>query len=403
MDFRFTPEDEALRTEALEFTQREWDAQGYGDGAGIHYALSWHHDDEGLKALIHDFEKKLVKRGWWTMHWPTEYGGQAASITTQMAYREAMSYAGAPATFGGGLVAPVLMILGAEWMKELFLPQIAAADLEFSQGFSEPDAGSDLAGLKTRAVRDGDDYVISGQKIWGTYRDPWIHILVRTDPEAPKHRGITYLLAPLRDENGDYPPGVSVRGITDALGRHRWDELFMENWRVPARNVIGEENRGWYAAMTTLSFERSNIEGPAMLIRLIENFVDHNRYLRRTAGSAPLGEPIVRNRLANLRLEVETMRMLSYRVGWMQTKGEIPVMEASMTKFWGDELTQRVYRFMSRALGAYGNLLPGNPIRLPIDGYVNSNAINTTGISIAGGTTEVQKNIIAQRGLGLPR
>ncbi len=403
MDFRFTPEDEALRAEALEFTRKEWDPKGYGDGAGIYYALSWDHHDPGLGALVKDFEKKLVKKGWWTMHWPTEHGGQGVNITTQMAYREAMSYAGAPATFGGGLVAPVLMIQGADWMKEQFLPQVANADLEFSQGFSEPDAGSDLAGLKTRAVKDGDDYVINGQKIWGTYRDPWIHLLVRTDPEAPKHRGITYLLAPLVDEQGNYPPGVSVRGIPDALGRHRWDELFMEDWRVPAQNIIGEENRGWYAAMTTLSFERSNIEGPAMLIRIIEEFVEHSQHLGRTSGSGPLDRAVVRNQLANLRLEVETMRMLSYRVGWMQTKGEIPVMEASMTKFWADELTQRVYRFISRSLGDYGNLLPGNRIRLPMNGFVNSNAVNTTGISIAGGTTEVQKNIIAQRGLGLPR
>ena len=403
MDFRFTAEDEALRNEAIEFTRKEWDPKGFGDGAGIYYALSWDHHDKDMLALINGFEKKLVKKGWWTMHWPKEFGGQAASITTQMAFREAMSYAGAPAAFGGGLVAPVLMIAGADWMKEQFLPQIANADLEFSQGFSEPDAGSDLASLTTRAVRDGDDYVISGQKIWGTYRDPWIHILVRTDPEAPKHRGITYLLAPLKGEDGEYAPGVSVRGIPDALGRHRWDELFMENWRVPARNIIGEENRGWYAAMTTLSFERSNIAGPAILLRLIEEFIDFTAKTRRRSGSNPLENPITRNQLANLRLEVETMRMLSYRVGWMQSKGEIPVKEASMTKFWGDELTQKVYRFLSRTLGDYGNLLPGNKVPLPLNGFINSNAINTTGISIAGGTTEVQKNIIAQRGLGLPR
>jgi alkylation response protein AidB-like acyl-CoA dehydrogenase len=406
MDFRFSPEDEALRKEAMEFTRKEWDNKGYGDGAGIYYALSWHHEDKGLDKLINDFEKKLARKGWFTMHWPTEFGGQAAGITRQMAYREAMSYAGAPASLGGGLVAPVLMVHGSDWQKEYFLPKIANAEFPYiSQGFSEPDAGSDLASLKTRAVRDGDDYVINGQKIWSTYRAPWMHILVRTDPDAPKHRGITYLLMPLKDDRGQYLPGVTVRAIPDAFGRHRWDELFLENVRVPANNIIGEENKGWYAAMTTLSFERSNIEGPAMLIRIIEQFIDWAKSVKRRAEEGPLDSRIVKHQIANLRLEVEAMRMLSYRVGWMQSRGEIPQKEASMTKFWGDELTQKTYRTLSRIMGQYGVLLPGNKksIPLPLDGYFNYNAAMSGTISIAGGTTEVQKNIIAQRGLGLPR
>ena len=405
MDFRFTAEDEALRKEAIEFTRKEWDPKGYGDGQGIYYGLSWDHEDLALEELINGFEKKLVKKGWWTMHWPEEHGGKAANIETQMAYREAMIYAGAPATFGGGLVAPVLMVAGQDWQKEFFLPKIASAEMSYiSQGFSEPDAGSDLASLKTRAVREGDDYVINGQKIWSTYRADWMHILVRTDTEAPKHRGITYLLMPLKDNTGEYLPGITVNAIPDALGRHRWDEIFLEDVRVPSNNIIGEENRGWYAAMTTLSFERSNIEGPAMMLRILEDVIDYAKRIRRR-GDSPLDNPIVRHQIANLRLEIEAMRMLSYRVGWMQSRGEIPQKEASMTKFWGDELAQKVYRYSSRILGDYGQVLPGTklPVKLPVDGFLNSNAFSSIGISIAGGTTEVQKNIIAQRGLGLPR
>ncbi len=268
MDFRFSPEDQALRTEAYEFTQKEWDPKGYGygdGGGGLYFSTAWDHEDPGLHQLYTGFEKKVVAKGWWTMHWPTEYGGRAAPITTQMAYREGMAYAGTPESLAGGFIAPVLMLYGADWMKEQLLPQIASADLEISQGFSEPDAGSDLAGLTTRAERDGDDYVLNGQKIWGTYRNPWIHILVRTDQEAVKHRGITYLLARLKDDDGNYLPGITVRAIPDSLGRHRWDELFLENVSVPVQNVIGEENRGWYAAMATLSFERSGIEMPIAL------------------------------------------------------------------------------------------------------------------------------------------
>ena len=401
MDFRFSQDDQKLRDEAIAFTRKEWDPDKF-DTAIL---VNWHHADEEAEAHTNAFQKKLVAKGWYTMHWPKEHGGQAIGIETQLAYREAMAYAGAPASLGGGLVAPVMMLTAPKWMQEEFLPRIASADLDFSQGFSEPDAGSDLASLQTRAVRDGDDYVISGQKIWGTYRNPWMHILVRTDPEAPKHRGITYLVAPLMNEDGDYNPGVTVRSIPDALGRHRWDELFMENWRVPARYILGEENRGWYAAMTTLSFERSNIQTPASLMRVIEDYIAYCRTIKRTRGMSPLDSAPFRHELANLRVEVEALRMLAYRVAWMQSRGEIPQRESSMTKFWADVQSQRVYKTLSRGLDEYSNILPGNgnKYKIPLGGYLNNRAFTSVTLSIAGGTTEVQKNIIAQRGLGLPR
>jgi alkylation response protein AidB-like acyl-CoA dehydrogenase len=400
MDFRFSAEDRALQKEAIEFTKKEWQS-GKWD---TQILINWHHQVEESEEAVSHFEKKLVKKGWWTMHWPKEFGGQAIGIETQLAYREAMAYAGAPASFGGGLVAPVLMLAAPKWMQDEFLPRIASADLEFSQGFSEPDAGSDLASLKTRAVRDGDDYVISGQKIWGTYRNPWIHILVRTDPEAPKHRGITYLLAPLKNDKGEFNPGVTVRKIPDLLGRHRWDELFMENWRVPARYILGEENRGWYTAMTTLSFERSNIQTPANLTRIIEDYIEWCRTTKRAHGSSPLDDKPFRNEIADLRVQVEALRMLCYRVGWMQSKGEIPQKESSMTKLWADLQSQKVYKTLSRGLGEYSNLLPYNKgYKLPSEGFLNNRAVTSGTLSVAGGTTEVQRQVIAQRGLGLPR
>jgi alkylation response protein AidB-like acyl-CoA dehydrogenase len=401
MDFRFSHEDEQLQQEALAFTKREWNPQQFD--VPVLFGIDWHHMDDEYEALIKAFQKKLVERGWWTMHWPVEFGGKGAGITTQLAYREAMSYAGAPAAFGGGLVGPVLMVHGQDWQQKEFLPKLASADIEFSQGFSEPNAGSDLASLETRAVRDGDDYILNGSKIWGTYRNNWMHLMVRTDPDAPKHRGITYLLSPLRGEDGDYLPGVTVRAIKDALGRHRWDEMFLEDVRVPARSLIGEENRGWYAAMTTLSFERSYIQVPASLLRVIEDYIEYARHVRRTHGSGPLDDPVIRNQLANWRLELEADRMLAYRVGWMQSEGIVPGREASMTKFWGASLIQGIYKFLSRSLGEYGNLLPGNDIRIPASGFINSRAFTTPTVSIEAGTNEIQKNIIAQRGLGLPR
>ena len=401
MDFRFSPEDEAIRREAIEFTKREWDPKGFD--VPVVFGIDWHHMNEEYEALINVFQKKLVQRGWWTMLWPTEFGGKNVPITTQLAYREAMSYAGAPAAFGGGLVGPVLMVHGKDWQKEEFLPKIANAEIEFSQGFSEPDAGSDLASLETRAVRDGDDYILNGTKIWGTYRNNWMHLMVRTDPDAPKHRGITYLLSPLREENGDYLPGVTVREIKDALGRHRWDEMFLEDVRIPARSIIGEENRGWYAAMTTLSFERSYIQVPASMLRVVEEFIEYSKLLHRTHGSGPLDDPVTRHQLANWRLELEADRMLAYRVAWMQSQGIVPGREGSMTKIWGANLIQGIYRFISRSLEEYGNLLPGNRIRLPSQGFINNRAFTSGTVSVEAGTNEIQKNIIAQRGMGLPR
>ena len=407
MDFRFSSEDATLQREAVEFVQQEWDPKGHDiEGNGL---MGWDRGrgpgrGEEADLLTQEFAKKLAAKGWWTMHWPKEFGGGGVSITTQLAYREAMAYAGAPAAAGGGLTANPIMLAGQEWQKQEFLPKLASAEyMDFAQGFSEPNAGSDLANLQMRGVRDGDDYVINGQKIWGSYRFPWMHMLMRTDPDAPKHRGITSILMQLRNENGDYLPGVTVRPILDGLGRHRWDELFLEDVRVPTRNIMGEENRGWYVAMTSLNFERSNIQGPAGLIRLIEQFVHFYKSTRRTWGENPLNDPRIRHQLADCRLEVEAARMLSYRVGWMQSQGLVPDKEASMTKVWGDALTQRVYRFLSRILGEYGNLLPGNKISIPVLGYLNSRAWLSVGVSIAGGATEIQRNIIAQRGLGLPR
>jgi alkylation response protein AidB-like acyl-CoA dehydrogenase len=300
------------------------------------------------------------------------------------------------------------MVLGSDWQKEYFLPRIANAELEFGQGFSEPDAGSDLAGLKLRATRDGDDYVLNGQKIWSQYRTEWMHILARTDPDAPKHRGISYFLLRLRDSGYGEPtvPGATVRPIYDGLGRHRWDELFLDNVRVPARNIIGEENRGFYAAMTTLSFERSNIAGPASLQRALERFIDWCKEMKPIHGSSPLDRAVSKHQIAEWRVQIEAARMLSYRVAWMQSQGQIPQKEASMTKLWGDVLYMGVYRTCARLMEEYGNLTPGNEelgIRLPLDGFLPARAYMSGVNAIAGGTDEIQRNIIAQRGLGLPR
>jgi alkylation response protein AidB-like acyl-CoA dehydrogenase len=399
MDFRFSPEDEAFRREIRDFVKKEWDDHGYDLVSTFN--TSYHLDDERALELQHEFERKLVEKGWWTMHWPVEYGGQAAPITRQLVYREEMAYQGAPAALGGGLVAPLVMLHGTQWQKEFFIPKLANAELEFAQGFSEPNAGSDLANLQTRAVQDGDDYVINGQKIWTSTahhpRAKWGHILVRTDPSAPKHRGISYFFIDMAS------PGISLRPLYDMVGRRRWSEWFLEDVRVPARNLIGELNRGWYAAMTTLSFERASVDIPASLLRGWEQLVDWFKKTR-VDGVRLTQDPIVRHQLADLRVYIEMGRMLAYRVAWMQSKGLLPEHESSIARAWAGEATQTLFRTGSRLMREMGTIVPGGPARwTPMGGYVGANYFLSTGRTFGGGAKEIQKNIIAQRGLGLPR
>ena len=178
----------------------------------------------------------------------------------------------------------------------------------------------------------------------------------------------------------------------------------MENWRVPARYILGEENRGWYTAMTTLSFERSNIQAPATMQRQIEEYIAFVRELKATRGFSPLDDAPFRHQMANLRIEIETLRMIAYRVGWMQSRGEIPQKESSMSKLWADVQYQKTMKTLARGLHEYGNLLPTQEgIDMPNEGFLNNRAFMSGTLSVAGGTTEVQRQIIAQRGLGLPR
>jgi len=395
MDYRFSPEDEAFRQEVRSFLKDEWHPVPYRQYGGIAADMEL----PEIQAVTKEFTKKLVDKGWYTMAWPEEWGGDDAPPGRQIVYAEELAYAGAPQGSPAGNITGAVMIHGSDRLKKEFLPQMGAGEIEWAQGFSEPNAGTDLASLETRAVRDGDSYVISGQKIWtsGAYRANWGHFLVRTDPDAPKHRGISYLVADMKT------PGITLRPLYDMLGRHYWSEVFLDEVRVPADNMLGEENRGWYAAMTTLSFERSNIQGPANLLRVLEDFQDFSRSMRRRTGSSALDSAVFRSELANLRIEIETLRMLSYRVAWMQSQGQIPQKEASMTKLWGDQQNQRVYKTLSRGLQDYGNLLPYNKFPGPLGGFLNNRAFSSVTLSIAGGTTEVQRGIIAQRGLGLPR
>ena len=390
MEFRFTPQEEAFRGDLRQFLKAELPAGWTGPVD---------EDDEEFWQLNLVMRKRLASRGWLTMAWPREYGGQDASLTQQVIFAEEMAYHRAPGRdmFGIQMLAPTLMINGTEEQKREFLPPIARGEVQWCQGYSEPESGSDLASVQTRAVEDGDDFVVNGTKVWtsGAHRADFIMLLVRTDPEAPKHRGISFLLADMHD------PGVTVQPIINMAGVHSFNMVNFDNVRVPRKNLVGEKNRGWYVGATLLDFERSGITYSAGCRRTLEELVDFARETKHD-GRALADEPLVRRRLADLAIEIEVNRLMAYKVVWMQSQGMVPNMEASMVKAFGTELQQRVAGVGMSLLGMYGQLEPGSRYA-PLHGRIERSYLLSPSTTLAAGTSEIQRNIIATRGLGLPR
>lgn len=377
MRFRFTPQQEAFRQELRQFLQEEV--------SGRHSATEGF--DQG-------FSKKLTARGWIGMAWPAEYGGQGLGALEQLIYTEEMIKNDAPRGYhfiAERQVGPSVIRHGTEEQKEYWLRRIMNADVSFALGLSEPGAGSDLAAVSTRAVRDGDDYVVTGQKIWtsGAHHSDAVWLVVRTDPGAPKHRGISCLMVDLDS------PGISIRPLYDMTGQHHFNEVFFEDVRVPIDRRVGEENRGWYVLAEHLDFERSGIERLIDLERLFWRVMEAARERSR---KGCLAEP-VRARLAELAIELEVGRIMCYRSAWLQSVGQVPNYEASMAKAFGSEWCQRMSNTAFQVFGLEAAALADGGLSASVQqGYLG--AVSRT---IAGGTSEIQRNIIATRGLGLPR
>ena len=390
MEFKFTAEDEEFRTELRAFMKTElpdpW------EGAGRYPE----DDDWDLNRVI---RQKMAEKGWLTMHWPEEYGGQNASPVKSAIYNEEIAYMRAPGRdiFGVRMLGPTLMIHGSEEQKKTHLPSVAKGEIQWCQGYSEPESGSDLASLSTRAVRDGDDLVINGAKVWTTmaHRADWIMLLTRTDPDAPKHRGISFVLVDMKS------PGVSVRPIINMAGGHEFNQVTFDDVRVPRANVVGDEDRGWYVAVTLLDFERSGIDYSASARRLLDDTKEFATETKRNG--VPLIEiPWVRTLMADRYIDCEVARLMAYNVAYMQSQDLIPTKEASMSKVFGSETVQRVSEAALDILGMYGTL--GREDKwAPLNGRVQENWMNAFAGTIAAGTSEIQRNIIAGRGLGLPR
>jgi alkylation response protein AidB-like acyl-CoA dehydrogenase len=389
MDYRFSDEEETFRTEVQSFLRSE-------------LPEDWDYDPfeltEDRWEFARDFTKKLAAKGWVAPAWPQEYGGQGMPYMKQVVLSEEIAYHRAPNTslIGVTYAGPTIIVYGNDEQKNQFLPGITSGEIVWCQGYSEPNAGSDLASLQTRAVKDGDDYIINGTKIWSSnaHKANWCFFLARTDMDAPKHKGISYFITPMDT------PGISVRPLVNMADEHVFNEIVFDNVRVPVKYLVGEENRGWYIGMTTLDFERSNISTAAQYRRTFEQLVDYVK--KGTNGKMEIDDDGVHAKLAELAIENTVGRYLSLRVASMQERGQIPNYESSAAKVYHSEYGQRLANAGVQMMGLYG-VLDEESKHARLRGRFARTYLTSIGSTIAAGTSEIQRGIIAQRGLGLSR
>jgi alkylation response protein AidB-like acyl-CoA dehydrogenase len=392
MDLSFSAAAEAFRAEL-----RAWLAgnapPGYGGDDFPEFATL---DDEF--AFLRAWQRKLASGRWVGVHWPAAYGGRGAGPEENYIFQEEMALARAPEVInriGVNLVGPSLMRHGTEAQRRRFLERILSAEDVWCQLFSEPGAGSDLTALRTRAELDGDDFLVSGQKVWTSwaqYADYGI-LIARTDPSAPKARGISYMIVDM------HAPGVAVRPLRQMTGSSEFNEVFLDNVRVPRENLVGEPNRGWEIAQTTLAHERGTSPRQLVIHRMLLD--DLLRIARADAGGAGEIDPELRQRLAQAAVEVEVAKLNNWRTLTRLTRGAPLGAESSFIKLYWSEMSQDIHDTLMHVLGARG-LLDGGPHSLAHGRLVRS-YLYYRAASIFAGTSEVQRNIIAQRVLGLPR
>ena len=384
MDYRDSPEQARLRAEVRAFA-----ASDPAIRARPFLEDGW------IAGFDPEFSRRLSARGWIGMTWPKAFGGGERSYLERLIVTEELLLAGAPVAahwFGDRQIGPALLAHGTAQQKAELIPKIARAEITFCIGMSEPNAGSDLAGLATRADTDGDHYVIRGQKIWTSFASDadYCYLVARTDAAAPKHKGISELLVPMS------APGITVRPIKDMVGESHFGELFFDDVRVPKSALIGQENHGFYQIMQQLDFERSGIE------RLVSNapLWREAKQLARERGLTRR-DPALRERIAELEIAWRAGRGLIYRVAAMLSEGRVPNFEAAVAKTFCTSLEQRITDLVSRICGAAGALDPSDP-RAPLAGRAARTLLYAPAYTIQGGTNNILRNIIATRGLGLP-
>lgn len=353
-------------------------------------------------AYLRAWQRKMFDAGWAGVSWPKEYGGRGATLMEQVIFIEEMARAEAPPmanVLGLGLIGPTIIAFGNEAQRKRYLEKILSAEEIWCQGFSEPNAGSDLAALTTEANLEGDVFIVNGQKVWNSYgwAADWCELVVRTDPNVPKHQGLTVLLVDMKS------PGVEVRGLKQMSGESEFSELFFRDVRVPAANVVGKINDGWRVAMGTLMHERGTF-GAGLQVNYRRNFnrlVEIAHQIDRN-GKPASEDPVIRQKLAQMYAEIEVMRCNQMRAFSQINKTGVPGPEGSIQKIFWSELNQRFQQVAMEILGPYGQLAHG--AREAFDeGQWEYGYLRSRGNTIEAGTSEIQRNIIGHFVLGLPK
>ncbi|MCP4750955.1 MAG: acyl-CoA dehydrogenase [Proteobacteria bacterium] len=345
------------------------------------------------------YQGKLVEKGWLTMSWPKEYGGREYSHMEQAIFDERSSYYRAPNLdlIAAGIVGPTVLKIGTEENKREWIPRIVSGEVKMWLGYSEPNAGSDLAGIRTTAVEDGDDYVVNGQKVWssGAHDTEYAWLIAVTDSNVPKHQGISYFIVDNRT------PGVTIRPLVNIVGHHQFNEVFFDNVRVPKKNLIGQKNKGFYHLMTSLDIERIMLVGVGGFRRIFEELVESVRATSRL-GKPLQKDQLVRRKLAEIAIKTELCYLFFWKTAKGLDKGFTPSVEASMAKLMSTELSRSLAATAMDVCGPYG-LLAEESLWTPFRGLAPWGYLDCVSATIGAGASEIQRNIIATRGLGLPR
>jgi alkylation response protein AidB-like acyl-CoA dehydrogenase len=397
MHLNYTPEDERFRDEVRAWLEanlpRDWEKTANADAENA---------DEWM-AFLKGWQRKLYDAGWAGISWPKEYGGRGATINEQLIFTEEMARAKAPnlmnVSIGIELVGPAIIHHGTEEQKKRYLPKILSAEEIWSQGFSEPGAGSDLASLQTRAVVEEDHFVVTGQKVWTSWAEysDYSILLARTDPDAPKHKGISFLLVDMKS------PGITIRPTVQITGEAEFSEVFFDGVRVPRENLVGELNHGWMVAMTVLMHERgTSAIGYQIRFRSeLDELIELSKSFERD-GRPACEDPLMRQKLAQAFIEVEILKYNIYRSATEIKRSGRPGPESSIIKLFWSEMDRRQKEVAMEMLGPYSQLVKGSNRAVHQGKWQRAFLWSRAG-TIYAGSSEIQRNIIAERVLGLPR
>ena len=397
MDFRLTPEQETFREEFISWLEKNlpegWDPNRYRN----------YETQEELKGAYKDFQKRLSDAGYAGMHYPKEYGGQSRTLMEEAIVLQSLFSTCEelvhPGVITHALAVPTIFHCGSEEQKKMFLPKILDGSNIWCQGFSEPDAGSDVANVSTTAVKEKDYYIVKGQKVWTSYAHmaDYCVLLVRTDTTVVKHKGLSYLLVDMT------LPGIDVRPMEQITGEAEFDEVFFDDVRVPVDMLVGQENEGWKIALTTLMFERimGDVGLGAFYEKNFEKIIEMAGRTKRS-GRPVIEDPVFRQQLARSYIEIMVLKYHGLRNFSQQLKGEIPGPEGSIGKLLWSEPNQRLTEAAIGLQGPNSQVMSGSPWSID-DGHWQFHFLRSKGNTIEAGTSEIQRNIIGERVLGLPK